>query len=72
MDSIDLYVWSVVDGAPVVHLYDINPRSKSHYLRQTFTDPAAIKKLTVDPYIEDDDSFSKVYDEICKVLAAAH
>lgn len=72
VDSIDLYVWTVSnEGLPIVHLYDINPRSKYVFLKTTYTDPTIIKQLSVDYYSDEDDTFSKVYDEISRITCTS-
>ena len=72
IDSIDLYIWTIEDSKPVVHLYDIDPRSGYSFLRSTFTDYDKICSLSVeDDYGYDDeecdDTFKQVYDEMCRI-----
>lgn len=72
VDSIDFYVWTVSsEGLPIVHLYDINPRNNYSFLRTTYTDPEIIRRLSVEEYdeYEEDDIFSKVYDEISRIVS---
>lgn len=69
VDSIDFYVWTVsTEGLPIVQLYNINPDSKYSVLKKTFTDPLHIRGLSVEDYYDEDDTFSKVYDEISRII----
>ena len=72
VDSIDFYVWTISDeGLPIVQLYEINPRSKYNFLKTTITDPVHIRRLSVEDYYEEDDTFSKVYDEILRIISTS-
>ncbi len=72
ISEIDFYVWTTnKEGMPIVHLYEIDPRSKHSFLNTTYTEYEHIKYLSVeDPYgaEQDDDEFAQVYDAMCRIL----
>lgn len=71
VDFIDMYVWSVLEGKPVVYLYEADTHQKSYILRDTFVDPVVIKSLSVEDYWYDeekDDTFAQVYQRISDIL----
>jgi hypothetical protein len=71
IDLIDVYVWSLSEGKPVVYSYEVNTRQKIYVLRDTIIDPLLIKSLSVeDDYEQEetDDTFAQVYRRISDIL----
>lgn len=72
VESIDLYIWTVSnEGLPIIHLYDIDPRSKHTFLRNIITNPVQIRRITIDEDDEEDDMFSRIYDAIYKIVSTS-
>lgn len=69
VDFIEFYIWTISnEGLPIVHKYEINPDSNYNVLKMTITDPVHIRQLSVEDYDDEDNTFSKVYDEILRII----
>jgi hypothetical protein len=68
---IDVYVWSVSEGKPVVYLYEVDPYQNGYFLRQTFINSVLIKSLPIEDDSEQektDNTFATVYQRITDIL----
>jgi len=73
IDSIDVYIWTISnESLPIVHLYEIHPKSKYIFLKEIITNPLRIRQLSVEDYDEEDDTFSKVYDAIYSIVSTSN
>jgi hypothetical protein len=71
VSSIYLYIWSVLEGKPVVHQYIIEPRTKSYFFYKTYTEYSKICYLSVEDGwddIDSDDTFLQVYNRIQQII----
>jgi hypothetical protein len=70
IDTIDLYVWSVLEGKPVVYWYVVDPHDKSYFLHSTIKERDVICSLRIDDYHSEKkvETIKKIYQRISDIL----